>query len=71
METDSLWDGWSKKQQDDGTPKDRYATCHCPVILSTCDGHMTGHWRVALFKQRNRRWDTFNCPSLCGSSSRF
>ena len=33
MENDSLWHGWSKKQQDDGTPGDRYATCHCPVIV--------------------------------------
>ena len=39
--------------------------------LSTCDGRTTGHWPVALFKRRDRRWDTFNCPSLYGSSSRF
>jgi len=40
--------------------------------LSTCDGHTTGHWPVALFKQWVRqRDDTFNCPSLCGSSSHF
>ena len=35
--------------------------------LSTCDGHTTGHWPVALFKRRDRRRDTFNCPSLSGS----
>jgi len=39
--------------------------------LCTCDGHTTGHWPVALFKRRDRRWDTFNCPLLCGSSSHF
>ena len=38
--------------------------------LSTCNGRTTGHWPMALFKRRDR-WDTFNCPSLCGSSSRF
>jgi len=25
--------------------------------LSTCDGHTTGHWPVALFKRWDRRWD--------------
>jgi len=35
--------------------------------LSMCDGHTTGHWPVALFKRRDRRRDTFNCPSLSGS----
>ena len=35
--------------------------------LSTCDGHTTGHWLMALFKRRDRRRDTFNCPSLSGS----
>jgi len=39
--------------------------------LSTCNGHTTGHWPVALFKRRDRRRDMFNCPSLCGSSSHF
>jgi len=38
---------------------------------STCDRHMMGHWSVALFKQRGRRRETFNCPSVCGASSRF
>jgi len=34
--------------------------------LSTCDRHMTGHWPVALFKRRDRRRDTFNCPLRTG-----
>jgi len=29
------------------------------LSLSTCDGHTTGHWPVALFKRRDRRRDTF------------
>jgi len=24
-------------------------------LLSTCDGHMTGHWPVAVFKRWDRR----------------
>jgi len=31
--------------------------------LSKYDGHTMGHWPVAFFKRRDRRWDTFNCPS--------
>ena len=42
-----------------------------PQNIPSRDGHTTGHWPVALFKRRDRRWNTFNCPSLCGSSSRF
>jgi len=36
--------------------------------LSTCDGHTTGHWP---WHSSSDGTDTFNCPSLCGSSSRF
>ena len=52
-------------ETDDGTPGGRYATAIVPS-LSTCDGHTTGHWPVALFKRWDRRRDNVKLPVVMG-----
>ena len=39
-------------------------TPRATVPTSTCDRQPTGHWPVAMFKRRDRRRDTLNCPSI-------
>ena len=50
----SVCPGWSEKRRDDGTddktPGGQYAIWATVPSLSTCDGHTTAHWPVALFK---------------------
>jgi len=63
--------GWSKKWRE--RCRDTWRSIrHGPLSRRCLRATDTRRdWPVALFNQRDRRWDTFNCPSLCGSSSRF